>query len=690
MREQCNNQKTFLSMIDMNLIQQGLLHAIQDLVYIMKVNPNQTFEYVYINERGMNYARLDESCYGKSFNEVLPLDIARILQEQYVTVMKNGKSHIFRDVITLPTDEILYYESSLNPIYDTDHICQFIICITRDITAQVEERNEIEHKQMLFKSLLEYNDDSIISLDSFGEIMYANPATHEIFGYRHQELTTQSVFQYINKKYEKSFRSIFNETLQGKTRQIVAKKYVHKDGYELYVSMKAIPIIVNDEIIGVYIITRDVTKEVLNEMKTEYLAYYDQLTGLMNRISCTNKLNELLNENKKFAFVFIDLDEFRLINDTFGHKEGDQVLKRITNCLRDLHVENMHLFREHDDQFVILIENITKEQVEEIVQMVLKKISRHFVIEKEDVYLSASVGIVMAPEDGIDEKTLFRCVDGALEKAKEKGKGNYQFYCNGLNNEREQQFIIENQLHRALEKKEFFLCYQPQINIKTEKMASMEALIRWENKDLGYVIPDKFIPLAERTGFIVKLDEWVMNQVCKQIREWLDKGYEVVPIGVNISAKHFRSVTLIEMITRALKKYNVPSHLLVIEVTEGALMHKDFSKRVLLQLKEKNLKIHLDDFGTGYSSLSYLKTYPIDTLKIDRSFMEDLHRDERDANITAAIIHLAHTLGLNVIAEGIETAEQVQYLKEKNVFLAQGYYFNRPLSICDVESIYFK
>lgn len=689
MKEQYNNQNTFLSMIDMDLIRKGLLHATQDLVFIVKVTDDEVFTYIYVNKIGMNYAKLSEECYGKTFTEVLPVDKANILQNQYTKVIKKARSHTFCDVISLPTGK-LHYESSLNPVYDEEGVCQFIICITRDITAQVEEKAEIEKKQMLFKSLLEYNNDSIISVDSIGRIIYANPATYEIFGYRYEELKDQFIFQFINKEYEKTFQIIFKNALQGRAKQIVSKKYVHKEGYELYISLRTIPIIVNSEIVGVYIVTRDVTRQVLNEMRTEYLAYYDQLTGLMNRISCTNKLNVFLNENINFALVFIDLDEFHLINDTFGHKEGDKVLQKVTECLSNLQIEGMHLFREHDDQFVMLIENITKECVEEVAKNILERISEHFVIEEEDVYLSASIGIVMAPTDGKDEKILFQRVDAALEKAKETGKGHYHFYCSGLDCEREQRFIIENQLHRAIEKNEFFLYYQPQINIETKKLASMEALIRWDNKELGFVSPNQFIPLAERTGFIIKLDEWVVHQACEQIREWLNKGYEVVPIAVNISARHFRSITLIEMITRALNKYDVPPHLLAIEVTEGALIHKDLSKRVLLQLKEQNLKIHLDDFGTGYSSLSYLKTYPIDTLKIDRSFMEGIYKDERDTNITAAIIHLAHTLGLNVIAEGVEKAEQIQFLKEKNVKLAQGYYYSRPLSKYDVENVYYK
>ncbi|HDR4902177.1 TPA: EAL domain-containing protein [Bacillus cereus] len=689
MKEQYSNQNTFLSMIDMDLIRRGLLHAIQDLVFIIKVIDDKTFKYIYVNKLGMDYAKLSEECYGKTFVEVLPEDTAEILQVQYAKVASEAKAHTFCDVVSLPKGE-LHYESSLNPVFDEEGVCQFIICITRDITAQIEEKMEIEEKQMLFKSLLEYNNDSIISIDSIGRITYANPATYEIFGYRFEELNNKFIFEFINKEYEKDFQIIFKEAMQGRAKQIVSKKYVHKEGYELYISLRNTPIIVNGEIVGVYIVTRDVTKQVLNEMRTEYLAYYDQLTGLMNRISCTNKLNDFLNKKVAFAFIFIDLDEFHLINDTFGHKEGDKVLQKVTECLSSFQIPGIHLFREHDDQFVMLIENITKERVELVAKSIQKKISEHFVIKEEDVYLSASIGIVMAPTDGEDEKILFQRVDAALEKAKEKGKGHYHFYGNGLDCEREQRFIIENQLHRAIEKNEFFLYYQPQMNIETKKIASMEALIRWENKELGFVSPNQFIPLAERTGFIIKLDEWVINEVCRQIREWLNKGYEVVPIAVNISARHFRSITLIEMITRALHKYNVPAHLLAIEVTEGALIHKDISKRVLLQLKEQNLKIHLDDFGTGYSSLSYLKTYPIDTLKIDRSFMEGIHVDERDTNITAAIIHLAHTLELDVIAEGVEKAEQIQFLKEKNVKFVQGYYYSRPLSKYDVENVYYK
>lgn len=229
MKEQYNNQNTFLSMIDMDLIRRGLLHAIQDLVFIVKVMDEETFKYIYVNKIGMDYAKLSEECYGKTFAEVLSEDTAEILQVQYAKVASEAKAHTFCDVVSLPKGE-LHYESSLNPVFDEEGVCQFIICITRDITAQIEEKAEIEEKQMLFKSLLEYNNDSIISMDSIGRITYANPATYEIFGYRYEELHNKFIFEFINKEYEKDFQIIFKGALQGRAKQIVSKKYVHKEG----------------------------------------------------------------------------------------------------------------------------------------------------------------------------------------------------------------------------------------------------------------------------------------------------------------------------------------------------------------------------------------------------------------------------------------------------------------------------
>lgn len=671
-----------------DLIQHGLLQAIQDLVFIMKVAENKSFQYIYINDKGMQHTGLNENCFGKTFQQVLPKDSAQSMQEYYEMVISQGRAVTFRDSITLSTYEILHYESSLNPIFNDNGVCEYIVCITRDITSQVHEKMEIQERQVLFKALLEYNDEAILSVDLNGYIMYANPAIYTVLGYHHYELKNKSIFNYMKEEEKQKFRCILEEALKGNAKQISSYKYEHKGGYELYVSFKTVPIIVNGTVVGVYIIIQDVTKQVLEELKTAYLAYYDQLTGLLNRISYTEMVMQFLKGKKDFTLILMDLDEFHLINDTFGYESGDNILKKVAKRLQKLIPEGVHLFRDQGDKFLILIECVDKLQIERLVNDILKGIQLHFVVNGYEVFLSASVGIVQSSDGGKDEQTLLKWAGIALERAKEKGKGNYSFYCSRLNVERGRQFMIENQLHKALDQNEFTLHYQPQINIETEEIVGMEALLRWCNKTLGNTSPSEFIPLAEKTGLIIKIDEWVLEEVCRQMREWIDKGYKPVPVAINISAKHFRSSKLTETVMRVLETYNIPRNLITIEITEGALMNTKQSEEVLRQLKENKLNIHLDDFGTGYSSLSYLNKYPIDTLKIDRSFMQEVSTSEKGKKITTLIIHLAHTLGLSIIAEGVEKIEQIQFLKDKNAILAQGYYFNKPLSVQEMETHY--
>lgn len=672
------------------LIHQGLLQVIQDLVFIVKVFKGNSFRYIYINDIGMKHTGLNESCFGKTFQQALPEDVAKVMQEQYEMVINGKEAVTFRDSITLPKQEVLHYESSLNPIFNEYGACEYIVCITRDITAQVHEKIEIQERQILFKSLLEYNDEAILSVDVNGYIMYVNPAIHKVLGYSEWELKNKCIFSYVKEEARRTFQSIFEEALKGKAKQITSYKYEHRNGYELYISFKTVPIIVNKVVTGVYIIMQDTTKQVLQELKTTYLAYYDQLTGLLNQSSYMEMLAQFLQIKKDFTLIMMDLDEFNLINETFGHESGDDILKKVSRRLRELSPKGAHLFRDDGDKFVILLEHIEQLKIEKFVTRILQGLQQHFVVNGYEVFLNAAIGIVKSSDGGKDEQTLLKWVNIALERAKGKGKGNYSFYCNKLNMERSRRFILENKLHKALERSEFVLHYQPQVNIETEEIIGMEALLRWYNEDFGNVPPSEFIPVAEKTGFIIKIDEWVLEEVCRQLREWINKGYKPVPIAINISAKHFRSSKLIDTVIRVLEMYSIPRNLITIEITEGALMNTKQSEAVLQQLKENELNIHLDDFGTGYSSLSYLNKYPIDTLKIDRSFMKEVNLSEKGEKITTIIIHLAHTLGLNVIAEGVEEIEQIQFLKDKNAVYAQGYYFNKPLSVHEVEMKYLK
>ncbi|MFD3448856.1 EAL domain-containing protein [Microbacteriaceae bacterium 4G12] len=671
------------------ILQEGLLNTIQDLIFIVTVEEGPVFRYMYMNKKAMNHAGLDEMSYGKILHDVLSPSFANDLFERYKEVFDSKQPQVFQDVMESPDKKLNYYESLVNPILCEKKLCGYIVSVTRNITEKVKEKEQLFESQLRYLSLLEYNSDAILSLDISGCIMYANPATYATLGYSDEEMKDHFVFDYLQPPQQEEFQLVFQKALQGQTTQIDCYKYYDKDNNELYLHIKVLPIVVSDEVKGTYLVIRNITEQVLNEKKTEYYAYYDQLTGLLNHISCEKMLLDFLEREEIFFFILINLDEFRMINDTFGHRIGDEVLKELVKRLKELMPEKTYLFRQRGDQFVVIVEETEEERVADLAAQISNVIAQRFNIHGKEFYAGASMGIVMYPRDGKDEKTLFKRADFALERAREHGKGYYNFYNSAFDEVKERQFVMENQLKLALERNEFTLYYQPQINLTTNQVIGMEALIRWHNKELGHVPPDEFIPLAERTGFIFKIDEWVLLRVCQQLREWINKGYHPIPVAINVSAKQFRSQKIVEMVTNSLKHYEVPPHLLAIEITEGALIHGGQSEQVLFQLKEHGVEIHLDDFGTGYSSLSYLKRYPIDTIKIDRSFIREVIADERDAKITTAIIHLAHTLGLEVIAEGVEDDAQIQFLQEKNATFAQGYYFNKPLPSAEFERIYF-
>ncbi len=671
-----------------------ILNTLQDLVFIVEVENEDTFKYMYANKLGMEHAGLDESGYGQTFQQILPAEVAELVQTMYHRAATSKQSFTYEDCVILEDGRKVYYESVLNPIVDKDGKCRYIVCITRNVTERVQEQAELQESEMRYKSILEYNLDSIISLDVEGRIIYANPATYKMYGRKNTELYNKYIFDFIPEQNKKRFTEIFNKALEGKSIDEPFYLTYHKNGYELYVHIKIIPIIVSGEIKGIYLVSRDITKQVRNERETEVLAYYDQLTGLFNRAWCTRLLSRLCSrkreENETFSLLYIDIDRFSIINDTFGHQAGDYVLKEMANRICEVVPKSSYVCRQGADQFAVLVEQIDGQQTEDMAKKILKRVQEPYTFADEDFYIEASIGIVLYPKDGENEKTLLKSADLALAYAKENGKGQIHFYQKAYDQIKTYQFTIENYLKQALNSQEFVMHYQPQVNILNGAIVGFEALLRWSNHELGNIPPSEFIPIAEKTGFIFKIDEWVIMEVCRQLREWMDRGYRPVPVSINVSAKQFRSLKIVETIIRALQIYDIPAHLLSVEITEGALMHEQYSQHVLKKLKDLGIQVHLDDFGTGYSALSYLKNFPIDTIKIDRSFIQEVGADERDASITTAIINLAHTLQLEVIAEGVENEEQIAFLKEKNAKIAQGYYYNKPIAAKEAEALYLR
>jgi diguanylate cyclase (GGDEF)-like protein/PAS domain S-box-containing protein len=421
------------------------------------------------------------------------------------------------------------------------------------------------------------------------------------------------------------------------------------------------------------------------EDRIQYLATHDALTGLPNRVMFAQILNHAVETasryQRKFAVLFIDLDRFKVVNDSFGHAAGDMLLKEMAQRLKSQLRGSDVVARLGGDEFVVLLEEVeTGNQATTIARKLLTSVLKPMTILGHECRVTTSIGIAMYPTDGQDEPTLMKNADVAMYFAKKEGKNNFQFYSDELKAQSLERLVLETNLRSALDKNELRLEYQAQINLKSQSICGVEALLRWDNPDLGSVPPGQFIPVAEETGLIVPIGRWVLMTACQQAVDWQRQGLPPVCMAVNLSARQFASNEILEHISEVLEETGLQPELLELEITEGMVM-QDPERAVqrLSAIKQMGLRLAIDDFGTGYSSLGQIKNFPVDTLKVDRSFIRDLPAHTEDRAITEAIIAMAHTLSLTVIAEGVETSEQADYLREHACDEMQGFYFSRPI-----------
>jgi diguanylate cyclase (GGDEF)-like protein len=417
----------------------------------------------------------------------------------------------------------------------------------------------------------------------------------------------------------------------------------------------------------------------------DHLAYHDALTDLPNRILFEDRLTQALalaqRSEQTLGMLFLSLDRFKKVNDTLGHALGYRLLKevaeRLTSCVR----EGDTVARFEGDEFALLLTQIGgTEDVVEIIYQINEMLKLPFILDGHELFITVSIGISLYPDDGADAHTLLKNAGAAIYRAKEHGGNNYQFYTSDMNAKAMKRLSLENSLRRALERAEFEVYYQPQIDFNTGQVVGMEALVRWQHPELGMVSPAEFIPLAEDTGLIVPLGEWVLRTACAQNRSWQDAGLAFLSVAVNLSARQFQQQNLSRVVARILQETGLNPHYLELELTESSIMkNAESGVRTLTELKEMGVKMAIDDFGTGYSSLGYLKRLPIDMLKIDQSFVRDVTTDPDDAALVMAIIALAHNLRLKVIAEGVETEEQRRFLHLLRCDQWQGYLYSKPL-----------
>jgi diguanylate cyclase (GGDEF)-like protein/PAS domain S-box-containing protein len=434
----------------------------------------------------------------------------------------------------------------------------------------------------------------------------------------------------------------------------------------------------------------DISDRKVAQERVQYLAYYDALTGLPNRTLLQDRLSKALasahRQNDKVALLFLDLDRFKNINDSLGHSVGDLLLKDVAERLKRTAREQDTVARLGGDEFLIVltdVKNIPDAAV--AAERFMDAMTPEFVIQDHPLSISCSLGISIFPEHGADGETLIKNADAAMYCAKDYGRDNFRFFTDDMNAQVVERLTLENSLRLALDNQELFLVYQPQMDMGTGRITGLEALLRWQHPELGLVPPDKFIRIAENSGLIMPIGEWVLRTACSQARKWQDEGLPALPVAVNVSAVQFRQQGFRELISRVLSETGLACEYLELELTESLLLsNADVTSSILRELKGMGLKLAIDDFGTGYSSLSYLKQFPFSKLKIDRSFIRDVAVNSDDAAITTAIISMAKSLSLKVIAEGVENEAQMSFLRALRCDEIQGYYFSKPLTVDEV------
>ncbi len=437
--------------------------------------------------------------------------------------------------------------------------------------------------------------------------------------------------------------------------------------------------------IGYRGISREITEQKVAEEHIHHMARHDGLTGLPNRMMFSSLLNVAIptaaRYKRNFAVMFIDLDRFKFINDTLGHEAGDTLLKEITARFKQTLRASDVIARLGGDEFVVLVQEVSdREHAATVARKMLSTAIKPMVLVGQECRVTASIGIAMFPGDGEDEQTLMKNADSAMYFAKEEGKNNFQFYSTEINSQSLERLTLETNLRRAMERKEFTLNYQAKLDLKSGAITGVEALLRWNNAELGSVSPVKFIPIAEETGLIVHIGRWVLRTACEQNVAWQREGLPPINMAVNLSVRQFADENLLDDIATILQETGMTPGLLELEITEGMLIHNiERAIKLLTAIKQLGVRLAIDDFGTGYSSLGQLKNFPIDTLKVDRSFIRDLATDSEDRAITSAIIAMGKTLSLTVVAEGVETVEQQNFLRGQACDEMQGYYFSKPI-----------
>lgn len=660
----------------------GLIDALPDQISFK----NQEGTYLGCNKAFSDHMGLsDDAIVGKNdFQLLSPQQAERNRQQEQLILIKHGKKLQYESKATNENGDLIYFEKLKSLFYSMDGSLQGILSISRDIT----ERKINEDYILSLSQVVEQSPVSVVITNPEGKIQYVNSAFERITGYSLNDIKGKSpnILQ-SGETSPEQYQALWSALKRGDAweGEFINKR---KNGEIFWEHAHIAPIFnKNGEVRQILAVKQDITRQKMQEEKITQQAHFDSLTGLPNRLLSLNRLDQMLKEAERhkhyLGVLFLDLDNFKKVNDTLGHMVGDQLLIEAANRLRLAVRAEDTVGRLGGDEFIVLLGHLNSpSDAQQVAKSLLAQFREPLHLESRDLLMTTSIGIAIYPNDGESPAELLRNADAAMYHSKDEGRNNYHYFTTEMNTGAERRLVLEAQLQGALGRNELYLLYQPVIDLKSKQMIGAEALLRWNNQTLGEVFPDEFIPIAEHTGLIENIGLFVLEEAINSALYIQHTHFANFRIAVNLSPRQFKSKTLVEKITQLLNSHSFSPQYLELEITEGVLMGQytniDFA---LTAFSKMGIKISMDDFGTGYSSLSYLRSYPFDILKIDKSFINDITVDPADLELVNATLDMARGLGLKVIAEGVETKEQMALLEQKNCDFAQGYLFSRPIPL---------
>lgn len=675
-------------MQEQNLLR-TLIDNLPDFIYAKDTNNR----FLLANEalaRRMGAASSNELL-GKSDSDFYPPDIAAKYAREEQQIMQSGQPVIDREEATVDatTGQVLWHTTTEIPLRGQDGSVKGLLGIGHIITERKRWEESLRDSESTNRATFEHAALGIAHVAPDGRFLRVNDKLCAIVGYTSEELINATFQDITHPDDLGADLDQVRQVLVGKIKTYsLEKRYLRKDRSIVWVNLSVSLVRADSGSPRHFIaIVEDITERKRTEERVQFLAYYDALTELPNRALFKDRMLTAVagarRRKEKLALLFMDIDRFKTINDSLGHAVGDLLLRSVAERIKGWARAQDTVARWGGDEFLILLTGLRDETDAAVAaERLMDAMHGEFTVQSHSLNVTCSLGISVFPDHGVDVDTLVKNADAAMYCAKEYSRNNFQFFTEKMNSEAKKRLTLEHGLRKVLERDELFLAYQPQMDVATGRIIGLEALLRWQHPKLGVVPPDEFIRIAENSGLILPIGEWVLRTACTQLRKWHEEGLLAVPVAVNVSAVQFRHENFRELVRKVLRETALSPEYLELELTESVLLSSvDVTLPVLQDLKAMGVRLAIDDFGTGYSSLSYLRQFPVSKLKIDRSFVQDVALNPDDAAITAAIISMAKSLNLRVIAEGVEDEAQMAFLREHRCDEIQGYYFSKPLTV---------